>query len=86
MAEEKHRYLWIINLSGAIGNIILNFIFIPLVDVRGAAIASLITQVFTNFVLGFFIKPISGFNQLMCTGLNPKFVYYQLKKHLRNTK
>lgn len=86
LAEEKHQYLWIINLSGAIGNIILNLIFIPLVGVRGAAIASFITQIFTNFALGFLIKPISGFNQLMCTGLNPKFVYCQLKKYLKKTK
>ena len=30
LAEEKQRYLWIINLSGALANILLNFLMIPL--------------------------------------------------------
>lgn len=86
LAEEKHRYLWIINLTGAIGNVILNLIFIPWLGVEGAAIASFITQILTNFLLGFVIKPISEFNKIMCIGLNPRFTYYQIKKILKTLK
>ena len=80
LAEHKHKYLWVINLCGAVGNIILNLILIPLWGVMGAATASLITQFFTNFVIGFIISPIRGFNRLMLNGLNPKFAYMEVKK------
>lgn len=82
LAEEKHQYLWIINLTGALGNVMLNCIFIPWLGTEGAAIASLMTQILTNFLIGFIIKPISGFNKIMCVGLNPRFAYYQFKKLL----
>jgi hypothetical protein len=37
----------------------------------GAAVASLITQFFTNVVIGFIFKPIRENNRLMLKGLNP---------------
>lgn len=70
LAEEKHKILWIINLCGAIANIALNFYFIPLWGINGAAFASLVTQIFTNVLLGFMIKPIRPNNELMIKGLN----------------
>ena len=70
MAEEKQKYLWIMNLSGAIINIILNLILIPVYNIVGAAIASLITQIFTNIIIGFIIKPIRENNKLMIQALN----------------
>ena len=72
LAEGKQKYLWIINLSGAIGNIILNFCLIPSLGINGAAIASLVTQFFTNVILGFVMKPILPSNMLMLKGLNIK--------------
>ena len=47
LAEEKQKYLWIINLSGALLNVVGNFILIPLIGAAGAAIASVVTQFFT---------------------------------------
>lgn len=73
LAEEKQKYLWIINLSGALFNIVLNAFAIPVWGAVGAASASLATQIFTNFVLGFIIKPIRLNNKLLLQGLNPKF-------------
>lgn len=73
LAEEKQKYLWIINLSGAAFNIMLNIVAIPLFGAVGAAATSLLTQIFTNFVLGFIIKPIRENNKLLLYGLNPKF-------------
>lgn len=70
LAKEKQKYLWIINLSGATLNVALNSVMIPYMGVSGAALASLITQFFTNYILGYLIKPISGNNLLIHKGLN----------------
>lgn len=72
LAEEKQNYLWIINLSGALVNVVLNLILIPIFGVEGAAIASVATQMFTNFIIGFLIKPIRANNYLMIKGWNPR--------------
>ena len=87
LAEEKQKYLWVINLSGALLNIVLNAIMIPFWGAIGAAIASLITQLFANFVLGFIIKPLRINNSLMLKGLNPKYILCEVKaivKELRS--
>ncbi|MCQ2429221.1 MAG: flippase [Clostridia bacterium] len=72
LAEGKQKYLWMINLSGALTNIILNALLIPRIGAVGAAAASLATQFFTNVIIGFVIKPIRYNNTLMIEGLNPK--------------
>lgn len=73
LAEQKQKYLWIINFSGALINIILNALLIPEIGAIGAALASFVTQFTINFVLGFVIKPIRENNRLLLKGLNPKF-------------
>lgn len=80
LAESKQKYLWIINLSGAIMNILLNLIFIPIWGIVGAAAASLVTQIFTNVVVGFIIKPIRHNNLLMWQGLDVRRFGKLLKK------
>ena len=72
LAEGKHKLLWKINLIGALANIFINFLLIPSMGAVGAATASLFTQFFTNFVLGFVFKPIRENNRLLLKGLNPK--------------
>lgn len=72
LIEKKHQYLWIINLSGAILNVILNYILIPGFGVNGAAAASLITQIFTNVIIGYIIKSIRENNKIMASALNVK--------------
>lgn len=71
LAEGKQKCLWIINLSGASMNIVLNALMIPYWGIRGAAAASLITQFFTNFILGFMLKPIRQNNTMVLKGLSP---------------
>ena len=41
----------------------------------GAAWASLVTQMFTNVVTGFLIRPIRRNNRLMFQSLNPKLLW-----------
>lgn len=72
LAENKQKYLWIINLSGALANVALNYILIPITGIMGAALASLVTQIFTNVIIGFIIRPIRYSNMLMLRALNPK--------------
>lgn len=83
LAQGKQRYMWIINLSGAVANVLLNSLLIPYFGLNGAAFASVITQIFTNFVLGFIIKPIRGIGKIMLESLNIGKV---LKDSIRHSK
>ena len=72
LAEQRQKFLWIINLSGALTNVVMNLILIPIIGISGAAAASLITQIFTNVIVGFIIKPIRGNKRLMIRSLNQR--------------
>lgn len=72
LAENKQKYLLFINVSGAIANVLVNFGLIPVLGAIGAAIASLITQFFTNVIIGFLFAPIRRNNYLMVKSLHPK--------------
>ena len=76
IAVNKQKHLWKINLSGALLNIILNSFLIPLYGIMGAAFASLMTQIFTNFIIGFIIKDIKDNNKLMVKSLNPMILIH----------
>lgn len=82
LAENKQKYLWILNLSGALMNIALNAILIPVWGINGAAFASLVTQVFTNVVMNMLIRPIRRNNLFMWKSLNPK-VLWEMVQSLR---
>ena len=86
LAENKQKYLWIVNLSGAVANVLLNFCLIPYLGVNGAAIASLVTQFFTNVIIGYIIKPIRPNNRIMVSSLNPKVLIFVLKKITKREK
>lgn len=71
LAREKQRYLWRMNLAGAAVNILLNVWWIPGAGALGAAAASLLTQFFVNFLMGWLVRPIREANFLLLQGLNP---------------
>lgn len=73
LAEGKQHMLWAINLSGALINVILNAVLIPVWGINGAAFASLATQIFTNVIVGYIAKPIRENNAIMVQALNPKY-------------
>ena len=79
LAEQKQKYLPWINLSGVAANVILNAVLIPFFGACGAALASLITQFFTNFLFGFVFRPLSENNRLLLKGLNPVFLLRETK-------
>lgn len=78
LAENRQKYLWIINLSGALMNVVLNVVLIPVWGIIGAAAASLVTQIFTNYILGFILKPIRENNNIILKGLNPFLIVHLL--------
>ena len=71
LANNQQHYLWLINMSGAIANVILNLLLIPSFGICGAAFASLITQFFTNVIIGYIIKALIPNNKIMLKSLNP---------------
>lgn len=80
LANNKQRYLWIINLIGALANVLLNAILIPLIGIYGAATASLVTQFFTNVIVEYLIRPITPNNRIMLNSLHPKYLLEAFKK------
>ncbi|MBP3706215.1 MAG: flippase [Clostridia bacterium] len=80
LAEGKQKYLWMINLSGAIFSIVLNIVFVLFFDIVGAAIATVLTQLFTNVILGFVIRPISQNNRILLKAFNPKILIDYLRE------
>ena len=82
LAEGKQKYLTVINVTGACANVALNFILIPMWGAVGAAVASIITQFFTNVIIGFIFKPIRKNNTLLIKGLNPQIIINTLVKIL----
>jgi O-antigen/teichoic acid export membrane protein len=80
LAEGQQKYLWVINLSGAIINVILNFIFIPIMGAQGAALTSLVTQCLTNIVVVQLIKPLRRSNYLLLLSFNPMFLIKSIKE------
>ena len=73
LAEGKQKCLWQINLFGALSNVVLNAVLIPILGINGAALASLITQFLTNVATGFIFPPIRGVNSILLKGFNPVF-------------
>ncbi|MBE6727637.1 MAG: flippase [Ruminococcaceae bacterium] len=86
LAEEKQKYLPLINLSGVLFNVALNAAMIPFFGAVGAATASLLTQIIINFVFGFIFKPLKENNRLLLRGLNPKFLIQESKLILNELK
>lgn len=84
LAENQQKYLWILNFCGATMNVIFNFLLIPFLGETGAAIATIITQFFTNIVLIYIIRPLRYSNHLMIQGLYPKYIIKYCNNIIKN--
>ncbi|BFL35729.1 flippase [Holdemania massiliensis] len=69
MNENMYRYEKMIAFVGVISNFILNYIFIPIWGIEGAAIATLLTQFATNFLSQLIIKDLRDNGILILKGL-----------------
>ncbi len=72
----KGRFEKYIAVAGALFGLSANLIFIPRFSVVGAAAAVLLTQIFTNFIVGFFIRGIRENNVMILKG----FVFWRYAK------
>ena len=79
LAENKQRFIWRIDLSGAIANVFLNGLLIPKFGIAGAATASLLTQFFTNVVVVAIIKDVRPNISLMLKSLSPRWIIQMVK-------
>ena len=69
LAENLQRFSFILRVSGAICNIILNFILIPIYGIKGAAIATVVSQCVASY-LGYLLSTK--------TYLNFKYLTYSI--------
>lgn len=74
LAKNRQKYLWVINLGGALSNVFLNIFLIPTLGILGAAFASLASQIFTNIIITFVFRPYRDSFYLMVSGFNPKHI------------
>lgn len=58
LCEGKNNFVQWICIIGAFTNVILNYLMIPIWGIKGAAIATLLTQVITNLIAPLFFKDI----------------------------
>lgn len=56
VAKDRQKYLFSMYVASALANVVLNCALIPSMGASGAAIASLVAQVFTTLVIPFFIN------------------------------
>ena len=77
VSKNKQKHLTKIYIAAAALNVIMNFLFIPVWGINGAAIASLVSQILTGIVLPFFIKDLREnavlmLDAIMLKGVIPK--------------
>lgn len=72
ICEDKQKYEKYLSSTGAVLNLVLNLILIPKWSINGAAIATIVTQVFTNFIIPFFIKDMRENSLFILKGFNIK--------------
>ena len=65
VAGGKEKLIPIKTGIGTVLNVFLNLTFIPHFGAVGAAIASLMTQIFTNFIINFLIPELKDINSLI---------------------
>lgn len=69
ICENKKHYATIFSTIGAITNVLMNLLFIPIFGIGGAAIATVITQMITTFVMPFVLRETRRFAQLLLQAL-----------------
>lgn len=84
LAENKQKHLLIINALGAFMNIMLNGILIPSLGADGAAIASVATQMFINYIFVLIYKPTRRNGFLQIYALNPKILITAFNQIIKN--
>ena len=72
IAENKNKYVFIFAMLGAAVNLTLNFALIPFMGINGAALATLITQLFTNVLSPLIFRETREYSKLIFGALSLK--------------
>lgn len=86
LAEGLQRYLWVANLMGAVTNIALNALLIPVMGGCGAALASVVTQFVMNVGSCCILKPLRRNNRLLLGSFDPRLLVDMVKQLVRERK
>ncbi|TSC89629.1 MAG: Lipopolysaccharide O-side chain biosynthesis protein (O-antigen transporter) [Parcubacteria group bacterium Gr01-1014_3] len=63
-AYDGQKFLALFAVTAILGNVLFNFLLIPIFGIEGAAIATILTQLITNFLIWQRIKSINGMSIL----------------------
>lgn len=80
VSENKQRYLKYTYACAAVLNVALNGVLIPVLGTSGAALASVITQMFTSLILPMLIPALRPNAKLMLEGIFLKDVFPDRRK------
>ena len=80
VAKNRQKYLFRIYATSALANVVLNYLLIPSMGASGAAIASLVAQVFTTLVVPFFIPEMRENSMLMVDAILLKGILWNKTK------
>lgn len=75
VCQNKQNYQNILYAGAAVLNVVLNYMLIPVLGPSGAAIASLVTQIFTTIVLPAIFPPLRANVKLMMEAIALKNVF-----------
>lgn len=80
ISENKIKYSKKCVIFGALSNLILNYILIPIYGINGAAVATLISQIIVALIAPLFYKEIRISTKIMLEGIFSKKILLKLKK------
>lgn len=83
LAKGKQKILIRINMIGILINIIGNWLLIPCLGINGAAIATVVTQFITNFVLCGIVAETRPVWKLIIQSMNPQYLWQYGKSLLK---
>ena len=88
VCENKKNYVIIFYIIGTVCNLVMNFIFIPLCGINGAAFATLMTQIITNFIVPLLFKKTRAYskcavNAMLFKNINIKEISALIDKRIR---
>jgi Na+-driven multidrug efflux pump len=80
VAENLQRYRLLIQMAVAAGNVLGNMYLIPVMGIKGAALASLFSQCLGTWGLTMFFKPLRASTISMIKAINPTNIFRPSKE------
>ena len=75
VAENLQRFRLIIQIVVAVGNVLGNMYLIPLMGIKGAALATLLSQALGTWGITLLIRPLRASTLSMIRSINPMYIF-----------